>query len=302
MIIGLLAIAMLVVNIRQPQIFTVVTSIGIIMIYVAYLLVTLPMLVARLRGQWQPREGRFSLGRWGLPVNILAVLWGGAMTLNLAWPRDEVYNASALPLVSALGRGPVRRRRSRSAASPTTGSSSGTVPACSPSTPRVDAGPRPADRARPPREESERAAREPTRVRLRRGRRRHRGHVVAAAAVRGPRRPRLPPGGRPVDVGDDDILQLNRWMGLLESGYDWDYPVEPQESGNSFMRHARAKVLGGCPRTTPASPSGRPPRTSTTGPRRAVTGWSADDLLPAVPQLETDDAPRADHHGRTAAR
>ncbi len=76
-IIGVLALAILVVNIRQPQIFTVVTSIGIIMIYVAYLLVTGPMLVARLRGRWKPVEGKFSLGRWGLPVNILAVLWGG---------------------------------------------------------------------------------------------------------------------------------------------------------------------------------------------------------------------------------
>ncbi|MGW0699140.1 APC family permease [Streptomyces sp. NPDC002867] len=94
-IIGVLALAILVVNIRQPQIFTVVTSIGIIMIYLAYLLVTGPMLVARLRGRWQPAEGRFSLGRWGLPVNILAVLWGGAMTLNLIWPRSAVYNAAA---------------------------------------------------------------------------------------------------------------------------------------------------------------------------------------------------------------
>ena len=50
----------------------------------------------------------------------------------------------------------------------------------------------------------------------------------------------------PSDVGDDDILVLSEWMHLLDSGYDWDYPVEPQERGNSFMRHARAKVLGGC--------------------------------------------------------
>ncbi len=58
-IIGILALAILVVNIRQPQIFTVVTSIGIIMIYLAYLGVTAPMLVARLRGRWQPAgEGR----------------------------------------------------------------------------------------------------------------------------------------------------------------------------------------------------------------------------------------------------
>ncbi|MFJ5262669.1 APC family permease [Streptomyces sp. NPDC088387] len=93
-IIGILALAILVVNIRQPQIFTVVTSIGIIMIYLAYLGVTAPMLVARLRGRWQPAEGRFSLGRWGLPVNILAVLWGLGMTTNLIWPRSAVYNAA----------------------------------------------------------------------------------------------------------------------------------------------------------------------------------------------------------------
>ncbi|MFE9769708.1 APC family permease [Streptomyces sp. NPDC005808] len=95
-IIGILALAILVVNIRQPQIFTVVTSIGIIMIYLAYLLVTGPMLVARLRGKWQPAgDGKFSLGRWGLPVNIVAVLWGTAMTINLLWPREAVYNATA---------------------------------------------------------------------------------------------------------------------------------------------------------------------------------------------------------------
>jgi hypothetical protein len=33
------------------------------------------------------------MGKWGLPVNILAVLWGGAMTLNLVWPRAEIYNS-----------------------------------------------------------------------------------------------------------------------------------------------------------------------------------------------------------------
>jgi urea carboxylase system permease len=96
-VIGLIAVIILVVNIRQPQIFTVITSIGIIMIYIAYLLVTGPMLLARMRGEW-PREeaktrGYFSLGRWGFLVNLLAVLWGVGMALNLAWPRKEIYNA-----------------------------------------------------------------------------------------------------------------------------------------------------------------------------------------------------------------
>ncbi|WP_421107480.1 APC family permease [Streptomyces sp. NEAU-S77] len=93
-LIGVVAVAILVININQPQIFSVVTSIAIIMIYMAYLLVTLPMLVRRLRGRWQPATGRFSLGRFGVPVNVLAVLWGLAMSVNLAWPRTEVYNAT----------------------------------------------------------------------------------------------------------------------------------------------------------------------------------------------------------------
>jgi choline oxidase len=53
----------------------------------------------------------------------------------------------------------------------------------------------------------------------------------------------------PSDVDDPAILNLTDWMALLDSGYDGDYLVEPQERGNSFLRHARAKVLGGCSAT-----------------------------------------------------
>jgi urea carboxylase system permease len=95
---GTLAILILVVNINQPQIFTVITSIGIIMIYIAYLLVTMPMLRKRLAGEWPPKDARergfFTLGRWGLPINVLAVGWGIFMAINLIWPRKDVYNAT----------------------------------------------------------------------------------------------------------------------------------------------------------------------------------------------------------------
>ncbi|WP_280433219.1 APC family permease [Nocardia brasiliensis] len=94
-LIGVLAALILVVNIGQPKIFTVLTSIAIIMIYLAYLMVTGPMLSRRLRGQWPPKElaagGYFTMGRWGLVVNIVAVVWGVGMALNLAWPRQSVY-------------------------------------------------------------------------------------------------------------------------------------------------------------------------------------------------------------------
>ncbi|MDJ0460174.1 APC family permease [Streptomyces sp. H27-C3] len=93
-VIGVVGVVILVINVNQPQIFSVITSIAIIMIYVAYLLVTVPMLIQRLRGNWTPAAGKFSLGRFGLPINIVAVVWGAVMSLNLAWPRAEVYNAT----------------------------------------------------------------------------------------------------------------------------------------------------------------------------------------------------------------
>ncbi|MCF7547873.1 APC family permease [Pseudonocardia sp. WMMC193] len=91
-LIGVAAVVILLISVGVPEIFTAVTSVAIIMIYIAYLLVTVPLLIKRLRGEWSGGEGGyFSLGRLGLPVNIIAVLWGAAMAINLAWPRADVY-------------------------------------------------------------------------------------------------------------------------------------------------------------------------------------------------------------------
>ena len=94
-VIGVIAALILGINVGQPKIFTVLTSIAVIMIYLAYLMVTGPLLMKRLRGHWPPPDlaaGRyFTMGRWGLLVNIVAVLWGAGMALNLAWPREAVY-------------------------------------------------------------------------------------------------------------------------------------------------------------------------------------------------------------------
>jgi urea carboxylase system permease len=94
-VIGVIAALILIVNIGQPKIFTVLTSIAVIMIYLAYLMVTVPLLMKRLRGQWPPADlaagDYFTMGRWGLLINVVAVLWGAGMALNLAWPREGVY-------------------------------------------------------------------------------------------------------------------------------------------------------------------------------------------------------------------
>ena len=56
------------------------------MIYFAYFLGNLAILLARLRG-WPKTDAPFKLGRWGLVVNIVGLVYGGAMLINFAWPR-----------------------------------------------------------------------------------------------------------------------------------------------------------------------------------------------------------------------
>jgi urea carboxylase system permease len=58
------------------------------MIYLSYFLGNLAILRARLRG-WPKAPAPFSLGSWGLIVNIVGLLYGGAMLINFAWPRVQ---------------------------------------------------------------------------------------------------------------------------------------------------------------------------------------------------------------------
>jgi len=56
------------------------------MIYLSYFLGNIVILRARLRG-WPKVPAPFRLGRWGPLVNVVALLYGGAMLVNFAWPR-----------------------------------------------------------------------------------------------------------------------------------------------------------------------------------------------------------------------
>ncbi len=104
----------------------------------------------------------------------------------------------------------------------------------------------------------------------------------------------------PDDRGNDVILRLDRWMELLESGYDWDYPIEQQENGNSFMRHARAKVMGGCSSHNSCIAFWAPREDIDDWEQKfGATGWNSEMAYRLYKQLETNEDAGADgpHHG-----
>jgi urea carboxylase system permease len=91
--VGVMSLVLLAVNIANQSAFATLTSVAIIMFYLPYLAVTGSMLKKRLRGEWpRPEHGPyFNLGRWGLPINLFAVLYGTLIAFEIAWPRAAVY-------------------------------------------------------------------------------------------------------------------------------------------------------------------------------------------------------------------
>jgi amino acid transporter len=97
----------LLLGLRSAAVGSLITF-GTAAIYVAFLLVALAALIARARGTWIP-AGRVRLGRAGIVVNSLAVVWLAFETVNIAWPRTSLappgapgYQIWAAPIVLAV--------------------------------------------------------------------------------------------------------------------------------------------------------------------------------------------------------
>lgn len=101
-----IGLAVLLINLGNPKAFNTIIALGIVFIYIAYLMVTAASLRQRLRGGHQDggrSAGLFTMGRrTGVAVNIFAVVYGGVMTLNLIWPRASFYGPSWYQQYAAL--------------------------------------------------------------------------------------------------------------------------------------------------------------------------------------------------------
>jgi amino acid transporter len=90
------------IGIFSSDAITQVISFATAGIYTSFHIVTGGALYARLKG-WKP-AGSFTLRRWGMLVNVLALAFGIVMTVNLVWPRspDAPWYFNYINLLSVL--------------------------------------------------------------------------------------------------------------------------------------------------------------------------------------------------------
>lgn len=84
----------------------------------------------------------------------------------------------------------------------------------------------------------------------------------------------------PNDERQARVLQLRNWPNLLETDLDFDYTIEPQPFGNSKIRHARGRVLGGCSSHNSAIAFLTPEYDLHIWEQMGAQGWSPDEVRP----------------------
>ncbi len=81
----------------------------------------------------------------------------------------------------------------------------------------------------------------------------------------------------PPDQDEPRARSIRRWAEMLEGEYDLDYRSVPQERGNSAIRQARLRILGGCS-TANTMIAWRPLAADLRD--WDVAGWAPEDVLP----------------------
>lgn len=81
---------------------TKIISFAALGIYIAFAMVVLAALRARLKG-WKP-SGKFRLGAWGMPITVIALVYQVIAMINMAWPRtpDASFVDNYIVAISAI--------------------------------------------------------------------------------------------------------------------------------------------------------------------------------------------------------
>lgn len=100
----------------------------------------------------------------------------------------------------------------------------------------------------------------------------------------------------PSDEHEPRALMLRRWAEMLESEFDLDYRSVLQPRGNSHIRQARARILGGCSSHNTMIAFRPPARDLEEWVALGAEGWGPSEFLPYYERLATNILTVAPEH------
>ncbi len=81
----------------------VLTSLSTVSVYLAYVIPVMLGLRARLTGSRWPASAEWSLGRWGVPVNAIAIVYTALISVVLIMPPNQLAGQTLAGVLAVLG-------------------------------------------------------------------------------------------------------------------------------------------------------------------------------------------------------
>ena len=89
------------INLGSTSAFYIVLSVSGIALYISYLVPITLILIRKLEGR-HPAYGPWQLGRWGIPINLFAILYGLYVTIWLSFPVSLPVTAVGMNYAAPL--------------------------------------------------------------------------------------------------------------------------------------------------------------------------------------------------------
>ena len=89
------------INIASSTAFSAIISLTTVSLYASYILPIAIMIRRRLRND-EPKFGPYTLGRYGLLVNVIAILWGTFAVIFEVFPTEMPVTAANMNYASLM--------------------------------------------------------------------------------------------------------------------------------------------------------------------------------------------------------
>ena len=89
------------INVASSTAFSAIISLTTVSLYASYILPIAIMIRRRLRND-EPKFGPYTLGRYGLLVNVIAILWGTFAVIFEVFPTEMPVTAANMNYASLM--------------------------------------------------------------------------------------------------------------------------------------------------------------------------------------------------------